>query len=159
MDEVRTKLDDFDLLLTGAANEELRAAVHQQIRAFNDVVSPHHRAVRQAGVEKLDIFLYDGDGKLRGALVASTYWGWLKIDDLWLEEGLRGRGYGRRLMAMAEAEARARGCRQAWLRTFGFQARGFYERLGFAVVGVLEDYPPGDAFYWMRKDFDGQEGA
>jgi len=62
-------------------------------------------------------------------------------------------------MGMAEGEARARGCQQAWVRTFRFQARGFYERLGYRVVGVLEDYPPGDALYWMRKDLDEVEGA
>ena len=60
---------------------------------------------------------------------------------------------------MAEGEARARGCTRAWVRTFRFQARGFYERLGYRVVGELVDYPPGEALYWMRKDFDGEEGA
>lgn len=159
MDEVRTKFDDFDLLLTDAASEELRTALHQQIRAFNDSRSEPHRAVRQAGVHKLDIFIRDGEGRLRGGLVASTYWDWLEVDDLWLEDGLRGWGYGRRLLAMAEAEARARGCTRAWVRTFRFQARGFYERLGYRVVGQLEDYPPGSAFYWMRKDFATEEGG
>lgn len=38
------------------------------------------------------------------------------------------------------------------LRTFGFQARGFYEKQGYRVVGALEDYPPGNAMFWMRKD-------
>jgi ribosomal protein S18 acetylase RimI-like enzyme len=157
--EYRTRFDDFDVLLTDADSEDLRAAVHQQIRAFNDERSEYHRAARKAGVEKLDIFLHDVEGRLRGGLVASTYWGWLEIDDLWLDEGLRGRGYGRRLMAMAEEEARRRGCRRAGVRTFQFQARGFYERLGYRVVGVLEDYPPGSALFWMRRDFGGEEGG
>jgi hypothetical protein len=25
--------------------------------------------------------------------------------------------------------------------------------LGYRVVGQLDDYPPGQIFYWMRKDF------
>jgi ribosomal protein S18 acetylase RimI-like enzyme len=74
------------------------------------------------------------------------------VEDLWLCNSLRGQGIGRRLVSMAEAEARSRGCSRVWLRTFGFQARGFYEKLGYGVVGVLEDYPPGNELYWMRKD-------
>jgi GNAT superfamily N-acetyltransferase len=125
MGEFRRKLGDFDVLLTDTASEDLRQAVHQQIRAFNDERSAQHWMVRKAGKRPLDIFLHDSEGRLRGGLVASTYWGWLEIDDLWLDEALRGRGYGRRLMALVETEARARGCRQAWVRTFRFQARGF----------------------------------
>jgi len=159
LDEIRTTLDDFDLLLTGAASQDLRAALHQQIRAFNDSRSEPHRSARQAGASQLDIYIYDAERRLRGGLVASTYWDWLEIDDLWLDEALRGRGYGRQLMRMAEAEARVRGCRRAWVRTFRFQAPGFYERLGYRVVGVLEDYPPGNALYWMRKDFVGEEAG
>lgn len=54
---------------------------------------------------------------------------------------------------MAEAEALQRGCSRAKLRTFSFQARGFYEKEGYRVVGELEDYPPGETFYWMQKDW------
>jgi hypothetical protein len=53
----------------------------------------------------------------------------------------------------AEAEARQRGCAHAHLRTFSFQARGFYERCGDRVIGALEGYPPGGTLYWLRKDF------
>jgi GNAT superfamily N-acetyltransferase len=159
MSGFRTEFDEFELVLTDAASEDLRKAVHQRIRDYNDSRSEHHRTARKTGAEKLDLFIYDAKARLRGGLVASTCWGWLEVEDLWLDEGLRGQGYGRRLMALAEAEARARGCQQAWVRTFRFQARGFYERLGYWMVGVLEDYPPGDALYWMRKDFEGQEGA
>ena len=146
-------VEDLGVTYTDAPDPGDRAAIHQQIRAFNDAVSAHHRAARKDGARPLDIYVRDGEGRLRGGLVAGTYWGWLEIDDLWLEEGLRGMGYGRRLMAMAEAEARARGCSRAFLRTFSFQARGFYEKLGYRVVGALEDYPPGQALYCLRKDF------
>ena len=159
MTELQTKFDDFQVRLTDTASEELRAAVHQQIRAFNDSRSEPHRTARKSSARPLDLFIHDREGRLRGGLVASTYWGWLEVDHLWLDQELRGRGYGRRLLRMAESEARARGCQRAWLWTFGFQARGFYERLGYQVVGVLEDYPPGNALYWMRKEFPGEEAG
>jgi N-acylglucosamine-6-phosphate 2-epimerase len=94
-----------------------------------------------------------------GGLAGETYWGWLYIDKLWLDESLRGRGLARELMQRAEIEAIQRGCRAAYLTTFSFQARGLYEKLGYRVVGQLDDYPPGATYYWMRKDFHRDSGA
>lgn len=145
-------IDGLRFTLTDTASEKERDYIHQQIKAFNDAISEHHRAVRGPRAEHLDIFVLDSEGLVLGGLTGLTYWGWLEIGDLRLEEGLRGRGYGRVLLRMAEEAARERGCSRVWLRTFSFQARGFYEKEGYQVVGELEDYPPGETFYWMRKD-------
>jgi len=42
-----------------------------------------------------------------------------------------------------EHAAKERGCTAAYLTTFSFQARPFYESLGYEVFGILDDYPPG----------------
>jgi ribosomal protein S18 acetylase RimI-like enzyme len=150
--ETITEIDGLRFVLMDTANPRDRSYIHEQIKAFNDGASPHHQVVRNGGVQTLDIFIRDGEGHLCGGLIGATYWGWLEVEDLWLGSSLRGQGLGRRLVSMAEAEARARGCSRVWLRTFGFQAQGFYEMLGYRVVGVLEDYPPGDRLCWMRKE-------
>jgi ribosomal protein S18 acetylase RimI-like enzyme len=147
-------MDGLRFFLMDTPSPRDRSRIHEQIKAFNDEVSPHHRAVRQGGVQTLDIFIRDEEGRLCGGLLGTTYWGWLEVEDLWLGSSLREQGIGRRLVTMAEEEARSRGCSRVWLRTFGFQARGFYEKLGYRVIGVLEDYPPGDGLYWMRKDLE-----
>jgi len=54
-------------------------------------------------------------------------------------------------MDRAEAIARAHGCVGIWLDTFSFQARGFYEKLGFAVFGTMEDFPPGHQRFFLQK--------
>ncbi|MBZ0291890.1 MAG: GNAT family N-acetyltransferase [Anaerolineae bacterium] len=132
-----------------------RDFIHQQIRQFNNLVSPQHLAAREPGViQPLCIFIHDDMGQIVGGLTADTYWNWLDIDDFWIQETLRRQGFGQKLLTMAEAEARRRGCWRAQLKTFDFQARDFYARFGYRVVGVMEDYPPGGAFYWMRKDFE-----
>jgi ribosomal protein S18 acetylase RimI-like enzyme len=56
-------------------------------------------------------------------------------------------------MQRAEDEARRRGCRGAWLDTYSFQARGFYERIGYEVFGVIDDFPPGHSRLFLRKTF------
>jgi GNAT superfamily N-acetyltransferase len=91
------------------------------------------------------------DQEIVGGVIGATYWDWLHIDLMWVKEGLRGRGYGRRLLTLAEEEARKRGAKQAYLDTFSFQAPGFYERHGYQVFGELQDFPTGHQRYFMVK--------
>ena len=47
----------------------------------------------------------------------------------------------------AEREAIRRGCRGAWLDTYSFQARGFYERLGYTIFGTIDNIHPDTAAF------------
>ena len=138
--------------LTDTPDEARRAEIARGLREFNHAQSPELFAESESS-RPLDVYIVDAAGRTLGGLTAHTVWDWLYIERLWIEAGARGRAYGARLMAMAEAEARRRRCAHAHLRTYSFQARGFYERQGFRIIGQLDDYPPGYAFYWMRKDY------
>ena len=46
----------------------------------------------------------------------------------------------------------------AWLDTYDFQARPFYERHGYAVFGELDGFPNGHRRWFMRKRLDGSAG-
>jgi len=86
-------------------------------------------------------------------LAGATYCGWLFVKYLWVSDTLRRQGVGRELMGQAEGRARERGCHSTWLDTFSFQARGFYEKLGYEEFGRL-DYPtrPLPAFHAEATD-------
>ena len=120
--------------------------VREGLYAFNRLHAPDD------GHQVLVLFVRRQDGSVAGGLLGETYWGWLHVGILWVDEGLRGQGYGTQLLAMAEAEARRRGCRAAYLDTLDFQALPFYERLGYRVWGTLSDFPPGHSRYWVKKD-------
>ncbi|MEW6754057.1 MAG: GNAT family N-acetyltransferase [Candidatus Latescibacterota bacterium] len=90
-------------------------------------------------------------GRLVGGLLGGTFWGYLYVDILVVDEAHRGRGTGTRLLAEAERIARQRGCRHATLHTHDFQALGFYQKKGYAVVGELPDLPPGHVRYELYK--------
>lgn len=153
MKTIITKNTAHQITLNDTSDKEKSAYINAQIKAFNNIYSPHHLAARQPeAITPLEIYIQDKQGNLCGGLVASTYWGWLFIDDFWIMDALRGKGYGRILLKNAEKEAKKRGCKAAWLKTFSFQARAFYQKCGYHVVGQLDDYPPGETFYWMRKD-------
>ena len=120
--------------------------VRQGLYEYNCTFAP------DGGFRPLTIFLRDSDGKLVGGLLGGTYWGWLHVDILWLDESVRRQGYGQQMMAMAEQEALQRGCHHAHLDTMSFQARGFYEKLGYEVFGVLDDLPKGHSRIFLKKE-------
>ena len=119
-----------------------RAELARHIHAFHGQTVPHE-------ARRFGLALRDADGRLLAGVSAVMSWGWLFIEAAWVDAVLRGQGAGRRLMARAEAHARAQGCHGAWLDTF--QAEGFYLALGYERFGVLEDYPAGQRRAFLRK--------
>jgi GNAT superfamily N-acetyltransferase len=103
------------------------------------------------GYRPLCLFIRDAQNNIIGGLLGETAWGWLHVSILWLSEGLRGQGYGSRLLAMAEAEALIRDCHSAHLDTMDFQALPFYQKHGYLVFGQLDDFPIGHSRYFLRK--------
>ena len=65
---------------------------------------------------------------------------------------LRSQALDARLLARAEAVARAKSCTGIWLDTYSLQAPGFYLKQGYEVFGTL-DGPPGGAsrFFYCKK--------
>ena len=90
-------------------------------------------------------------GEIIGGLWGGTGFAQFHISTLFVPETLRGSGIGRALMGQAEEEAVRRGCLGAWLDTFSFQAPGFYEKLGYTVMGAIENFPPGHCRYLLKK--------
>ena len=90
-------------------------------------------------------------GEVVGGLSGETIYRWLAIQVLYVPPELRGQGIGAALLRAAENEARARFCLGIVVNTFSFQARPFYERMGFAHVGTLDDCPPGHRCFYLSK--------
>lgn len=101
--------------------------------------------------EELTITLRDSSGRFLGVAMGDAGRGWLKVVMLWVHEAARNSGYGEQLLTTLESEAVRRGCRNAYLDTFDYQAKPFYEKRGYIVFGTLEDYPVGHNRYYMRK--------
>lgn len=121
------------------------AFVEDRLYEFNAGTTGIHDGVT------LGIFLRDEAGTIVAAATGHTWGGVCELRQVWVAEALRGHGVGRRLMARAESEARARGCRQIILTTHSFQAPGFYTKLGFDVVSEIADCPRGHSHLTLRK--------
>jgi GNAT superfamily N-acetyltransferase len=90
-------------------------------------------------------------GALVGGLEGVVYYHWMFVANLFLSSRVRRGGVGSQLMAAAERHAAALGCTGIWLDTFTWQARPFYEKLGFRVFGGLPDYPAGHGRWFLMK--------
>lgn len=106
----------------------------------------------------LVIPIRDDLGAVAGGFWGCTVFEWLHVQMLFVPEKLRRLGVGSALMAAAEAAARERGCRGAYVDTFSFQAAPFYRKLGFTLFGVLDDFPPGHHRLFFRKRFGAAPG-
>jgi GNAT superfamily N-acetyltransferase len=102
--------------------------------------------------EDFGIFVRDGNGQIVAGASGSTWGGCCQVHTLWVDGPQRGHGLARELMAQAEATARRRGCRLVMGLTYDVLTRGFYDRLGYRTVGIIEDCPAGTTTRWYCKD-------
>jgi GNAT superfamily N-acetyltransferase len=124
---------------------EEREAIENLLRAYNAAQAP------PALYRPLRLTIKDNAGQVIGGLTGHSSYEWLFVSILIVQEPLRGQGLGTRLMQQAEQIARERGLTGIWLDTFDFQARPFYEKLGFTVFGELKDHPRGISQWWLQK--------
>jgi GNAT superfamily N-acetyltransferase len=102
--------------------------------------------------ESLNYFLRDENNLPVGGLLAATFWQWLYVKILWVDEKYRFQGYGQKLLLEGEGEAVRRGCKFAFLDTWEFQAPKFYLNLGYEIFGELNDFPQGHTRYFLKKN-------
>ncbi|MFI9767167.1 GNAT family N-acetyltransferase [Streptomyces sp. NPDC052415] len=136
-------------------DKERRDLLRARLRETNTAASPVISALRGTPGERelpLHIWMLDDGGGLAGGLVGHTWATWLHVAYLWVDARHRGVGLGSRLLAEAERLAREeRGCAAVRLETWDFQAPEFYRRLGYDVVCVIPDYPPGITEFTLVK--------
>jgi GNAT superfamily N-acetyltransferase len=102
------------------------------------LVKFNEHAVGNAKAHTLAILLKEPTtDELVGGLWGRSLWGSLFVEILFVPAMLRGHGIGTSLLRQAEQEAIRRGCRDIWMETYAFQARTFYEKLGFTIFVVL----------------------
>jgi GNAT superfamily N-acetyltransferase len=99
----------------------------------------------------INFFLRDDHGEILGGVLGNLWGDWMYIAYVWVDRALRGRGHASRMLIVAEEHAIARGCGNAFLDTFSFQARPLYEKLGYELFGIEEDHPKGHQHYLLKK--------
>ncbi|HWF93404.1 MAG TPA: GNAT family N-acetyltransferase [Xanthobacteraceae bacterium] len=140
------------IAVTDAPTAEMRSAIGKQLDGFNQT-----QIGGPLDFRPLAIPLSDPDtGEIVGGLLGATIFSYLHVDALFVPASMRRAGWGRKILIEAEAGALRRGCHGVWLSTFTFQARGFYERLGYSAFGTVDHYPPGHSLVFLSKRLGNQ---
>ncbi len=137
--------EDYQIVYVDKPDDSVWEVIGGGIQNYN---------TQQAGDDhgkRLCFVLYAPNQEIAGGLIGATYWDWFYIDLMFIKEEFRGRGYGHRVLTLAENEARQRGAKNAYLDTFSFQAPGFYKRHGYQIFGELHEFPPGHQRYFLTK--------
>jgi GNAT superfamily N-acetyltransferase len=124
----------------------------EDLGLIDDAINQHNMTL--TGITDwwpIHLFLRDETNTIHGGLIGGIWAGCAEIKLFWIEESLRGQGFGSKMLVMAETLAREKGCHLIHLDTFSFQAPEFYKKHGFEVFGVIEDYLPGHSKYFMKK--------
>lgn len=134
------------VIVTDAPEESARAVIAEGLAAYNEAKAGY-RDYRPLAVLVSD----PHGGGTAGGLFGRTSHGLLFVERFFLPETMRREGLGARLLALAEEEARRRGCTRAALMTLTFQAPGFYLKQGYDIAARLECDPPGATRLLMTK--------
>lgn len=124
-----------------AAVDEL---VFNHIRAYNSKFLPSNSS-------SLSVYCHDNSAVLIGGLTGRTFWDYLDIGFLWVDEKNRGKGIASHIIGLAEEEAKHRGCYYSVVDTYEFQALSFYEKQGYRQFGKLEGYCNKYERYYLTK--------
>nr|WP_283104521.1 GNAT family N-acetyltransferase [Shewanella olleyana] len=132
-------------------NTEAEQIVEQLVagvRSFN------HEQMGDETSKPLTVVIKDDNDNVIAGLAGRTIYNKFLINVLWVDEKLRGEGLGYKLMALAESEARKRGCLAAQVDTLAFQASDFYQKNGFTIIGTAPGFPGCPEQNFLFKHYD-----
>lgn len=101
--------------------------------------------------DKYDNFLvFDGE-KLVGGAVGYILYEWYFLELLWILDDYQRQGIGTSIIKKIEEFAIKENLVGIRLETWNFQARGFYEKMGYEIYATILDCPPGTINYFFKK--------
>ncbi|TFG06929.1 GNAT family N-acetyltransferase [Candidatus Thorarchaeota archaeon] len=103
---------------------------------------------------KIKLVIRDQSGGFVGGLSAWTTLQNLIFDYIWIEERFRGKGLGKILMLEMERIAKESGCTASQAYSFSFQSPGFFEKMGYKVLGISNGYPPPTTELYLIKKYN-----
>jgi GNAT superfamily N-acetyltransferase len=115
------------------------------------LITCYEREMRETRDKEFSVFLKNDLGEIFGGIQAHFDTESVYVEVLWVDEPLRKKGYGKKLLNAAELEAIKNGCVFSILDTWDFQAEGFYLKSGYEPMGEIKKYWREHSRIFLRK--------
>jgi ribosomal protein S18 acetylase RimI-like enzyme len=124
----------------------------QAIEALLKGLQQHAKqTIGKTSFEPFGFLTHDDQGVLTAGCTGVFMYGVSNIRLLWVNETERGKGLGKSLMEKAELFSKENNCRYITVETFNWQAKGFYEKMGYKAELSFNGYDNDSTFYFFRK--------
>jgi len=110
---------------------------------------------QEIGSINIGYSVLDENGKIVGGVYgyAICNQSWFSLDILWVDPDHRGKNIGTDLIVNLEKSIRdIKTCETIKVETWDFQAKDFYLKMGYKIVGEVPGCPPGSIDYILIKD-------
>ncbi|OUS26099.1 hypothetical protein A9Q99_19170 [Gammaproteobacteria bacterium 45_16_T64] len=92
------------------------------------------------------------ENKIIGGATGRVHLSQFYLDNLWVLESLRSRGYGTAIHEVVVARAQLCGCKRIQLNTLNEKAVALYTRLDYENIATVHGYADGFTLYYMAKE-------
>jgi GNAT superfamily N-acetyltransferase len=132
-------------------SEACKETLNENLRRYNDGKNEYLKTHRKTDIKYFGFYAYESEKIVGGAYGWIDQENWVYLDLLYVDEEFRGQDIGTMLINAVERFAKENKCVGILTETWSFQAKGFYEKMNFAVYGLLEDHPIGAIDYKLKK--------
>ena len=147
-------LDDFDIQSNQVYNIDVVEDAKEDHKEFMQHHLDEYR--KRYDLERVEDILYVAveDETFCGGIHFEVYNELIHTHLLAVNKEYRGHQIGTKLMNYVESYAKERGYKILTVGTTEFQARPFYEKLGYKVVYTRQDHPKGYECYTLYKELE-----
>ncbi|KTC89197.1 GNAT family N-acetyltransferase [Legionella cincinnatiensis] len=141
------KNNDYEIYFEERTNPEITAILSAGLKSYNEeMIGAYNHAPFTLYIKSID----------KGIVLAGCYGDITRdncyVDCIWVHPNSRKKGLGHNLMEKLEVFARQKNCQVITIETAEFQAKSFYEQLGYVVISMTgHNCFLGSNVYLMRK--------
>lgn len=137
--------DGYPVYLDESNNEKVGDVILRNLKSYNESkIGPYSR-------KSFLLFIRSQTGQVIAGLSGDILGNLCGIHLMWVDDLHRKKGLGTKIINNLEQYALSKGCDFIQLDTAEFQAKEFYEKLGYVTVAVLDEGFMGYKQYIMRK--------
>ncbi|MCW8407512.1 GNAT family N-acetyltransferase [Legionella sp. PATHC035] len=138
--------EPFKIITDFKENDVVSKIIYDNLKKFNESIIGNYEA------KPFIIHAQNEVSEVLGGIKGDIFGTLCRVFTVWIHEQYRRQGLGRELFDQLDVFAKENHCQMIQLDTAEFQAKGFYEKLGYQVIATLPNNFMGYTSYILRKN-------